>query len=362
MTCPNCNQLYRGHVAIDLSDLFVEFTEKKYPDCGWRRLSAYCAYHLVLNRTTATNAIPEMDVTERIKTTREKCISILDPFWAKNRSPMLSHEEWATVSVSSDVYSALGEGELIDPNMTEEGAKRGIKYLERARGILKKYRFDLMDQAGALKLDADIARHKATCFSKYGKCKEFGGEEIREDSINKHRALFKMHENTDPFKHIVTGRLYAQALLDGYHSIEAIRVLQKLHPRSQQVHGPEHDMTRFIQHLIKKTIGAVRFATRDGTFQAVRYEGDKCFVRGPIGTSEDLFSVNADTPLPSLGTPVVCQGFKNAPELNGKIGDVRSYDSNTQMFCVYFDDKRIAPKRVKNSNLQILFDIPEKSS
>jgi hypothetical protein len=47
--------------------------------------------------------------------------------------------------------------------------------------------------------------------------------------------------------------------------------------------------------------------------------------------------------------------------LNGKIGDIRSFDDsgNTLRFGVHFEDESIPPKSVRGANLRILFDLPE---
>lgn len=66
------------------------------------------------------------------------------------------------------------------------------------------------------------------------------------------------------------------------------------------------------------------------------------------------------------GTPVIVHGLKRgkrdkAVRLNGRIGDARKYDEETQRYEVHFEDKTLAPSKasVKMANLQILFDLPE---
>ena len=60
-----------------------------------------------------------------------------------------------------------------------------------------------------------------------------------------------------------------------------------------------------------------------------------------------------------IGTPVICDGLKNATHLNGKIGDLRSWHEESGCFKVHFDGNEIEPCTVKNEFLQILFDFPE---
>jgi hypothetical protein len=64
--------------------------------------------------------------------------------------------------------------------------------------------------------------------------------------------------------------------------------------------------------------------------------------------------------LKSNGVPVVCHGLKNnAAHLNGKIGDIRSFDETTGRYGVYFEDESIKPRSVKPRNLRILFELPD---
>jgi hypothetical protein len=62
-----------------------------------------------------------------------------------------------------------------------------------------------------------------------------------------------------------------------------------------------------------------------------------------------------------LGTPVICHGLNNAAYLNGKIGDICSFDTTaeTLRYGVHFEDGSITPKSVKGANLRILFELPD---
>jgi hypothetical protein len=69
------------------------------------------------------------------------------------------------------------------------------------------------------------------------------------------------------------------------------------------------------------------------TFEVLRYEADKYVVRGAEEVAqEEKVTMKVDpfgVVLNTYGTPVVCHGLKNkATYLNGKIGDVRSFDHN----------------------------------
>ena len=60
-----------------------------------------------------------------------------------------------------------------------------------------------------------------------------------------------------------------------------------------------------------------------------------------------------------MGTPVAINGLKNAINLNSKVGDVRSFDSEKDKYVVQFEGDN-QPVSVKRRNLRILFELPGK--
>jgi hypothetical protein len=98
-------------------------------------------------------------------------------------------------------------------------------------------------------------------------------------------------------------------------------------------------------------------------FEAFGHEDDKYVLRGLVAVPEyrmqRLRVVLNDVILVSLGIPVICHGLSNATHLNGKIGDIRSYDESTGRYGVYFEDETVEPKSVKPQNLRIVFELPD---
>merc|ERR1739848_47391 len=94
-----------------------------------------------------------------------------------------------------------------------------------------------------------------------------------------------------------------------------------------------------------------------GRFIALRYvnNGKECVVTGPVPentehrdlSKEKTSTVDSSRLCYALGTPVVCHGLTKATHLNGKIGDIRSGNTTTSRFCVYFDDAKIKPQRAE---------------
>ena len=78
-----------------------------------------------------------------------------------------------------------------------------------------------------------------------------------------------------------------------------------------------------------------------------------------IGVGMKTFSAESKHLTFRMGTPVICHGLKNAKQVNGKLGCVRSYDLGTSRYGVHFEDSRLKPVKVKQEKLRIVFDLPD---
>lgn len=87
-------------------------------------------------------------------------------------------------------------------------------------------------------------------------------------------------------------------------------------------------------------------------------------MQGPIADprnaqEEETLTVDTSDLRFVLGTPVICHGLKTLTHLNGKIGDLRSWDEANECFKVHFEDKKLVPCLVKDNFLRILFELPD---
>ena len=106
---------------------------------------------------------------------------------------------------------------------------------------------------------------------------------------------------------------------------------------------------------------------REPLFQALRYEkdSDAYIVQGPIANprrvqDEQEYTLRADIVPIRLGTPVICHGLKGTlAHLNGKIGDLRSYEEEKDSYEVHFEDKDPQPCFVKHAHVRIVFELPD---
>ena len=101
-------------------------------------------------------------------------------------------------------------------------------------------------------------------------------------------------------------------------------------------------------------------------FSSSRYTegGTKCFVRGPIvqprnEDTEQTYIMPIGQFMLSVGMPVVVTGLKYCTDLNGKIGDLRSWVEEAGCFMVHFEDESLAPRPVRQEYLKIVFEVPE---
>ena len=297
---------------------------------------------------------------------------------AKDKIEILIHELLAMVDQLKEEHDLSGYkyiryfeafgyfnlGQLYSVNKSEQSTKTAIDYFSRARKI-----YDFYGEESRTKLITELI-HRARAESE--------GDIGRKLKVLKnifHDRLKWAGQNAE--ETIKSGINYAAGLINANQLIEAERFLSKLTATSRQVYGEDHNCTSNAIALLKKSkMRLVLLLTEpdsDGTFQAMRYEngGEICVVTGPIAdvtsliadenNEGQLFRVESATVHPKVGCPVICHGLQNAPHLNGKLGEVRSFakdSSGVGRFGVHFEEKGLKPAAVKPENLRIAFELP----
>lgn len=221
----------------------------------------------------------------------------------------------------------------------------------------------------AITTEAQIAQFKAKCVERFGAQEAFGKPETQAQVLERCRASYRMSiEKHGEVASLTNGADLAMELRDLRHTIEAWRLVKRLIAISKQCHGPGHKITIDLERRLLQCKAAYVGVWGYGIqiFEVISYEADKYVVRGPVDSQsahEEMVTMEfdaADVTIQPYGTPVVIHGFKNkAAYLNGKIGDMRSFDATTGRYGVYFEDKSINPKGVKPENLRILFELPD---
>lgn len=168
------------------------------------------------------------------------------------------------------------------------------------------------------------------------------------------------------------------------HMIKFERLAAKLLAISHRVNGPDHIITKCAKSDLSRwkvmtTIGLLHEGKLE-VYEALRYEyeGDEemLIVRGPIPVENNCIQVDYQN-IPNhnhkifpvavtsshiiydFDTPVVCHGLKNAQHLNGKIGELRSFDDKSLRYEVHFEDPELRPCLVKPEYVRILFELPK---
>ncbi|KAL3761499.1 hypothetical protein ACHAWU_006529 [Discostella pseudostelligera] len=360
--CPNCDQNYQNDLSIDLSDAFVSFAKRKYEYPGNHpydkmKVMEALKHQIQSNKSSMLAHLKKGDVSTvaHIMQNRiHKLLEMVDQTKKELDMDGLVHETLMCSEFEAFGYHCLGQ--LCSLEESEENTDIQVGYYEKARDIYQsvgnefqvKHMTDFIDSERA-RLEGDETRQLENTKRIYENKKNHFGE------------------NSEPA--ILTGIAYALDLRTANFSIKAERLLIKLEATSRQVYGEEHKCTKqsreFLDMIVKRRLVRLSNDSNDKIFQALRYEndGEICVIIGPIEDDEGRpFGVASTLIYPDIGCPVICHGLINAPHLNGKLGDVRSYTKGRggELRCgVYFEDKSLKSVAVRPLNLRIAFDLPD---
>jgi len=158
--------------------------------------------------------------------------------------------------------------------------------------------------------------------------------------------------------------LYAFELTKKAHlGLEAERLWMELSAMSRRVHGPDHEETQKFTNSLQKCRRRIVSIHGPGQCLALRYEGrsNHCLlVRGPIIEPEHKrVTFKTKKYVPVLGTPVIIEGMQHPNiHLNGKVGEIHSWDKESHCFTVRFEDKSLYPCSIHKKKVRILFELP----
>mmetsp|Transcript_35790 Transcript_35790/g.86395 ORF Transcript_35790/g.86395 Transcript_35790/m.86395 type:complete len:505 (-) Transcript_35790:294-1808(-) len=341
--CTCCHQEYQNELIADLADQFMRFVEKKYPGDRTCKLDAlYLKVFILCDKKKWKEA---EEVSKQI-------LSIIEEM--KAEAPSLPRK---IQLIEANNYINIGR--ILVFEGTKESAKAAVVNFEKCRDIYKAV--GLTD--GVLYAEAEIAEVK----SKYAGCKVNDAK-----VLEKQRELYKFYVEKYGQEAAVTiqsGMALAKVLRNENHTIDAERLLTKLLPITKRVHGPGHNDTQQVesalQHLKVRKV-TIEVEGEQTYFQALRYEehGMKCVIQGPVTEPRNIqeeteATVTSDDFSFLLGTPITCHGLDDSPELNGRVGDLRAWDNETDSYRVHFEDNTLEPSWVKRRNLLICFELPD---
>ncbi|KAL7527594.1 hypothetical protein ACHAWF_002237 [Thalassiosira exigua] len=369
--CPSCKQEYQKDLALDLANTHLQFIEEVYTNPLQRdtllvRALDYKARTIV---TLDKGAEKSQQLRMEGKQAANKMLSLI------GRVKKIGSEE-STDMVEPYEGMALGHlGMLCYMDFTDAGLKMSIVYHKRMRDLGKKLGEDLL----ILSAEERIAMAE----DRLGKERlNIHGDDEIDRELDHEKAIYARVLNAcgkNDLQTLRAGTNVARVLIRDRRVIAAQRLLTELVSTSQLVHGKEHATTKAIETVLRtaKMRIVMLFAMSksgewkpSGRFEALRYvnNGKDCIIKGPVPENTDFrdlskektFTVDSRQLCYQLSTPVVCHGLAKAAHLNGKIGDIRSGNTATNRFGVYFEDASVKPRRaeVKLENLRIVFDLP----
>jgi hypothetical protein len=355
--CEHCKHDYQNELRIDLLDEFKRFVDEQYPCYNWRHLA-------VQNQLVGEVVTRDVTSPEKQEEIIDTTLSIIDHL-SMHPDPTIDPRSFDYLKAGP--LNMIGQIRLDQEDLTEDEAKKCLGYLEEGRKIKESFG----DAVEVAELEATSAYFKARCIERFGAQEAFGELESLEQLIERRRKAYQMRlENYAEASPITNGIILSILLRKANRTIEAWRLLKRLIAISTQHHGREHRSTKELEETLATfkcdKIQIVTLRTKPSfRFVAVGDDDDDKYVlRGPLCVPEEGINTltvdPTDVILESNGTPVVCRGLKNnAAYLNGKIGDIRSFDETTGRYGVYFEDESIKPKSVKPRNLRILFELPD---
>ncbi len=354
--CPICNQHYQGDHRLSIADAFVQFVDQ-LDDCDpFRYAEALWVKMLALDdnpeesRETCRQMIAKLEEVDE----PYKCGS-----WVKFPEAYCS----SVKNLLSLAYEKLGWWEFKEAVRKKDDDKfnAALKYYEKYQRLASA----IGNTTHANDAAAKIARTRAL----------ISDGETEQDFA----ALWKAYENDKSGLNVENLVL---ALRFSGHEIEVERLIANHLILSKRVLGPGHPTVLEQEYGLKgMSVRRVMLEEdEDGLYRFVRYEEDGSCVLAPMANSHDFpggnayegsgreFTIDAADMSTKIrlstgssgGTPVKCVGLKGAAHLNGKIGDARKYDKETERYVVHFEDKSVQPQiaKVKMQNLQLLVDLP----
>jgi len=332
--CSNCKQFYddKGYLYRVLASAFVVFVKRNYADNIHYNLEALLLKLECFNRKgTEGLAIGS------------KMISMINQL--KKGKPPPPPKGRILFGIEPQVYNSMGIIHMNTDNC-EESVRCFQKYLKLCREV------NLSVANAEVNLDYAMRR--------------LNGQNVisSEKSIENLKIVYDMYRGKDSIDALRHGNLYLKELLKVIiHGVEVERLLMELSAMSRRVLGPDHEETKKLIISLQKCQRRIVSIHGPGQCLALRYEGcgNQCLlVRGPIIEPEHKqVTFKTKKYVPAQGTPVMIKGMQHPnTHLNGKVGEIYSWDEESHCFTLRFEDKSLEPCSIHKKKVRILFELP----
>jgi len=359
--CPLCNQRYNNELQLDMADAFIQMADQiddcdpfRYAEALWTKLLAVD----LDDEESKKTAFAMISMLEKVDEPHKCAAWAVDPYChSKNAKNLMSI-----------AYEKLGWQEF-QKGVRAKGKSESSKKIQLAIKYYEKYKELAMFVGNMTHVnDAETKIARSKCLDPLNK------DETKQD-LPRLRAAFEQDPSSLNFSNLVMG-----LRLEG-HQIEIERRTAKEIVKNKRILGPMHPYTMELELGIKglkvRRVKMLEEGNDDiWAHRLVRYEGEgnRCVIT-PMTTSHDFpggndyqgdgteFTITMDEFIDKFnlceGTPVMCIGLKSSKgaQLNGKIGDIRDYNEESQRYAIHFQDKALKPASVKMNNLQVVFDL-----
>ena len=355
--CPNCKQSFQGDVVYEMTKSQLSFVEREFKEVPRWRLKALNEMIIAIYRRGKAARIEGEEVCDKL-------LALIGDN-KNSESPSLALDNMDLAGAYHSIARFFqGAG-------TEQSLEKAKSYYEKTIHTLHATsRSDCEAQFLLRAMKKEVAKVEA-------RLKGDSLPEQRGIDLGKFRLQYEVmlrRHGENGVETIGVGANFAENLYLTFHTIEALRLLEKLLVTSRRVHGSSHKMTKFVDGLSQRLKSRyVRFGRQQQIYQVLRYEndGNSCVIRGPITKSNIIhgeprnddnwttFSVPITDIVFAVSLPVMLHGLKKAQHLNGEIGDIRDYCKLSNRHVVHLEGNTSKPVKVKQENLRILFDLPD---
>jgi len=355
--CSQCKQNYRNKLRLDLADEVIKFTKdifplservpsSEFPCDPYRYSEALYVKAKALQTYNDEDKFDEIN-EEGIKVTTE-IVSTIDKM--RKYTPAFPKQITQLEGLAYNQLGLFTMNSVINKADKEEVGKQAIKCFEKARELW----INEIENA-----EIATTQIEQTQFMMNG---INASPEKRRINVKFLQQQYKQNPNAD------VGMNLVYAYLSEKRFMECKRTLLELIEMSRRLHGENHDETQTLSEALDqiKSVGTqiVQLKSDEGEskgrrYMALRYEDDekKCIVEGPTNSdAKQTLTVESDDIIYTIGVPVTIYGLVKASHLNGKEGEVRSFDEEKQRHEILFEDESLKPCLVKPSNLRISFD------
>jgi hypothetical protein len=345
--CPNCKQTFQGDVAYKMTKAQLSFIEREFEGSNWH-LGAMMRMILVIDGSNEAGRIEGEDVCDRILALIEDNTNSDHSFAFGGKMLADAYQSIASFCFRADTKQSLVKSKYYFEKTINIYVTSGTPELQWAvRGM----------KTNIAKIEARLNGYTLPQAA------------IDLKSFRVEYEVLLRHRGENDVQTIYQGTHLVTALFQTFHTIEALRLLDKLLVTSRRVHGPGHKETESAEYLWQRL--KIRYVEiGNQPYQALRYEndGDSYVVNGPVPANlvgelrsldeEKTFAIPSADIVFTRALPVMLHGLKKAAHLNGEIGDIRDLCRLSNRWVVHLEGNASKPVKVKQENLRIVFDLP----